>query len=69
MESLATGGAKKRGKPPPRIAHLEESISRHKTHVGRLEAIMRLLDNGGPLSCLSNADVCASELVGSLLHL
>ena len=49
METLATGGGKKRGKPPPRIAHLEEAIGRHKTHVGRLEALMRLLDNGAPL--------------------
>ena len=48
LESLQTGGGKKRGKPPPRLTHLEESISRHKTHVARLEAIMRLIDNGEP---------------------
>ena len=46
LEALGTGGAKKRGKPPPRAAHLEEAINRHRTHVGRLEGIMRLLDNG-----------------------
>lgn len=51
METLGTGGGKKRGKPPPRIAHLEEAIGRHRTHVGRLEALMRLLDNGGLPAC------------------
>ena len=50
LETLQTGGGKKRGKPPPRLTHMEESISRHKAHVVRLEAIMRLLDNGTPFS-------------------
>lgn len=56
LEGLQTGGGKKRGKPPPRLTHLEESISRHKTHVARLEAIMRLLDNGAPAlpQCAAN---------------
>lgn len=36
---------KRKQKPPPRLAHLEESVNRHKTHIGRLEQIIRLLDN------------------------
>ena len=44
MEGLATN-MKKKGKPPPRQAHLEESIARHKAHITRLEQLLRLLDN------------------------
>ena len=44
MESLASNN-KKKNKLPPRHAHLEESIVRHKAHVTRLEQMMRLLDN------------------------
>jgi hypothetical protein len=44
MEGLVTG-QKKKGKPPPRQAHLEESIGRHKAHITRLEQLLRLLDN------------------------
>ena len=43
IERLQNG--KKKAKPPPRLAHLEESALRHKAHVARLEQIMRLLDN------------------------
>lgn len=43
VEGLA---ATKRGKkPPPRLAHFEESINRHRQHVLRLEQMLRLLDN------------------------
>mmetsp|Transcript_32597 Transcript_32597/g.92416 ORF Transcript_32597/g.92416 Transcript_32597/m.92416 type:complete len:687 (-) Transcript_32597:89-2149(-) len=35
----------KKNKPPPRLAHFEESISRHKEHIRRLEQMLRLLDN------------------------
>ncbi|KAK9814381.1 hypothetical protein WJX72_004900 [[Myrmecia] bisecta] len=38
-------GQKKKNKPPPRMAHLEESSTRHRQHVVRLEQILRLLDN------------------------
>mmetsp|Transcript_10710 Transcript_10710/g.37183 ORF Transcript_10710/g.37183 Transcript_10710/m.37183 type:complete len:738 (-) Transcript_10710:1025-3238(-) len=39
------GGKKTKGKAPPRLTHLEESVSRHKEHTGRLEQVMRLLEN------------------------
>uniref|UniRef100_A0A0C9S7D0 TSA: Wollemia nobilis Ref_Wollemi_Transcript_13819_1688 transcribed RNA sequence n=1 Tax=Wollemia nobilis TaxID=56998 RepID=A0A0C9S7D0_9CONI len=36
----------KKGKTrPPKLTHLEESISRHKAHISKLELILRLLDN------------------------
>lgn len=44
IESLQSN-VKRKQKPPPRLAHLEESVNRHKTHIGRLEQIIRLLDN------------------------
>ena len=44
MEALASN-VKKKGKLPARHGHLEESISRHKQHVVRLEQMLRLLDN------------------------
>jgi CCR4-NOT transcription complex subunit 3 len=43
VEGLAS--TKRGKKPPPRLAHFEESISRHKQHVLRLEQMLRLLDN------------------------
>lgn len=36
---------KKGGKPPLRLAHLEESCARHRQHITRLEQMLRLLDN------------------------
>lgn len=51
IERLQNG--KKKAKPPPRLAHLEESAMRHKAHVARLEQIMRLLDNEArPIPCI-----------------
>ena len=44
MEGLASN-VKKKGKLPARHGHLEESISRHKQHIVRLEQMLRLLDN------------------------
>lgn len=44
IESLQST-IKRKQKPPARLAHLEESVTRHKTHIGRLEQIIRLLDN------------------------
>ena len=47
IESLLTTG--KRGKSksvaPPRLGHLEESMSRHHQHIQRLELCLRLVDN------------------------
>ena len=43
VEGLAS--TKRGKKPPPRLAHFEESIARHKQHVLRLEQMLRLLDN------------------------
>lgn len=40
-----TGGGKKGKKPAPRVVHMEESISRHRQHITRLEQLLRLLDN------------------------
>ena len=45
LEDLGSGKQKKGAKPPARQVHLEESISRHKQHIVRLEQVMRLLDN------------------------
>ena len=45
LEGLAGQKGKKGGKPPPRVAHLEESVARHRHHVMRLEQMLRLLDN------------------------
>eukprot|EP00240_Pyramimonas_obovata_P016158 CAMPEP_0118922900 /NCGR_PEP_ID=MMETSP1169-20130426/1649_1 /TAXON_ID=36882 /ORGANISM="Pyramimonas obovata, Strain CCMP722" /LENGTH=288 /DNA_ID=CAMNT_0006863829 /DNA_START=83 /DNA_END=946 /DNA_ORIENTATION=+ len=42
MEGLVVKKGKAR---PPRLTHLEESVSRHKEHVLRLEQILRLVDN------------------------
>ncbi|KAL2650375.1 hypothetical protein R1flu_018503 [Riccia fluitans] len=42
MEGLAVKKGKTR---PPRLMHLEESISRHKQHILKLELLLRLLDN------------------------
>ncbi|KAK9664678.1 hypothetical protein RND81_14G060700 [Saponaria officinalis] len=42
MEGLSVKKGKTR---PPRLTHLEASISRHKAHVMKLELILRLLDN------------------------
>ncbi|XP_021725144.1 general negative regulator of transcription subunit 3-like isoform X2 [Chenopodium quinoa] len=42
MEGLSVKKGKAR---PPRLTHLETSISRHKAHVMKLELILRLLDN------------------------
>ncbi|CAI5469894.1 unnamed protein product [Closterium sp. Yama58-4] len=46
FESEMEGLQVKRGKQrPPRLMHLEESITRHKAHITRLEMILRLMDN------------------------
>ena len=42
-EGLVT--AKKGKQKPTRLVHLEESVTRHKDHVTKLETILRLLDN------------------------
>ncbi len=44
IEELGSSG-KKKGKVPPRVTHLEESIVRHRQHIARLEQMLRLLDN------------------------
>ncbi|XP_039130330.1 CCR4-NOT transcription complex subunit 3 isoform X1 [Dioscorea cayenensis subsp. rotundata] len=46
FEAEVEGLSVKKGKTrPPRLTHLETSISRHKAHVMKLELILRLLDN------------------------
>ncbi|KAL8136299.1 hypothetical protein AgCh_010767 [Apium graveolens] len=42
MEGLTVKKGKTR---PPRLTHLEASITRHKAHIMKLELILRLLDN------------------------
>ncbi|XP_021982118.1 general negative regulator of transcription subunit 3 isoform X3 [Helianthus annuus] len=42
MEGLPVKKGKAR---PPRLTHLESSITRHKAHIMKLELILRLLDN------------------------
>eukprot|EP00891_Asterochloris_glomerata_P001848 jgi/Astpho2/1848/e_gw1.00038.254.1_t len=44
-EIEALQNTKRKAKPPPRLAHLEESVARHKQHIARLEQLLRLLDN------------------------
>ena len=46
VEGLQTTG-KRKSKPPPKLAHFEESLARHRQHVLRLEQMLRLLDNEG----------------------
>ncbi|KAF5836243.1 Not1 N-terminal domain, CCR4-Not complex component-domain-containing protein [Dunaliella salina] len=45
LEELGLGGGKKNKKPPPRVAELEEIVGRHKEHMGRLEKVLRCIDN------------------------
>ncbi|KAF4397134.1 hypothetical protein G4B88_008980 [Cannabis sativa] len=46
FEAEIEGLTVKKGKArPPRLVHLEESITRHKAHIMKLELILRLLDN------------------------
>ncbi|KAL4378130.1 hypothetical protein GQ457_02G035050 [Hibiscus cannabinus] len=46
FEAEVEGLSVKKGKAkPPRLTHLETSISRHKAHIMKLELILRLLDN------------------------
>ncbi|KAI5077480.1 hypothetical protein GOP47_0007304 [Adiantum capillus-veneris] len=48
FEAELEGLTVKKGKSRPnRLIHLEESISRHKQHIIKLEQILRLLDNDG----------------------
>ncbi|XP_021972946.1 general negative regulator of transcription subunit 3 isoform X3 [Helianthus annuus] len=42
MEGLSVKKGKTR---PPRLTHLESSITRHKAHIMKLELLLRLLDN------------------------
>ncbi|KAF3441223.1 hypothetical protein FNV43_RR15136 [Rhamnella rubrinervis] len=46
FEAEVEGLTVKKGKTrPPRLTHLEQSITRHKAHIMKLELILRLLDN------------------------
>eukprot|EP00887_Chlorella_sp_A99_P005658 scaffold1.g5658.t1 len=45
LEGMAGQKTKKGGKAPPRVAHLDESCTRHRQHIMRLEQMLRLLDN------------------------
>lgn len=46
FEAEIEGLSVKKGKTrPPRLTHLEASITRHKAHIMKLELILRLLDN------------------------
>ncbi|XP_019055616.1 PREDICTED: CCR4-NOT transcription complex subunit 3-like isoform X2 [Nelumbo nucifera] len=46
FEADIEGLSVKKGKArPPRLTHLETSITRHKAHIMKLELILRLLDN------------------------
>ncbi|XWS58281.1 hypothetical protein CRYUN_Cryun08bG0020400 [Craigia yunnanensis] len=46
FEAELEGLSVKKGKTrPPRLIHLETSITRHKAHIMKLELILRLLDN------------------------
>jgi len=44
MEELQ-GNMKKKQKPPPRLAELEELIGHYKEHVDNLEKVLRCIDN------------------------
>jgi CCR4-NOT transcription complex subunit 3 len=45
LEALSGGARAKKGKTPPRVAHLDDSAARHRAHIARLEQLLRLLDN------------------------
>lgn len=48
FEAEVEGFQLKKGKAhSPHLVHLEDSITRHKLHLIKLELILRLLDNGG----------------------
>jgi CCR4-NOT transcription complex subunit 3 len=46
IESLQAGGKKKKASNTDRLEKLEHLNERRKWHIGRLEIILRLLDNG-----------------------
>ncbi|KAF8965346.1 proteinral negative regulator of transcription subunit 5 [Entomortierella lignicola] len=46
VETLQAGAKKSKNNTKDRILELEEKIERHKWHQGRLELILRLLENG-----------------------
>ena len=64
MEGLASN-VKKNKKLPVRHGHLDESISRHKQHITRLEQMLRLLDNEVRDHCSRG---WIADLPGSLQH-
>lgn len=39
------GALKKKQKPPPRMAELEETVTQYKLHVDHLEKVLRCIDN------------------------
>ena len=46
IEALAeTKKSKSKSTRPPRLGHLEESMSRHHQHIQRMELVLRLVDN------------------------
>eukprot|EP00958_Prasinococcus_capsulatus_P007928 scaffold742_cov395-Prasinococcus_capsulatus_cf.AAC.5 len=44
-QELESYAGKKMKQRPPRFYHLEESVSRHKEHIRKLEQVMRLVDS------------------------
>ena len=45
VEDINGGKNKKKSKATPRLSLLEDGIERHQLHIGRLEQILRLVDN------------------------
>jgi len=45
LESVGATGGRRKGRLPPRAATLAAAADRHRAHVARLEALLRLLDN------------------------
>ncbi len=45
LEGLQAVKTRKGAKPAPRLVHLEESVLRHRTHIARLEQLLRLMEN------------------------
>ncbi|KAG5222123.1 negative regulator of transcription [Salix suchowensis] len=70
-EAEIEGLTVKKGKTrPPRLTHLETSITRHKLHIKKLELILRLLDNdelspeeGAPVHSLKTSVVTSAPQI------
>lgn len=64
-EAEAAATTKKGKKPAPRVVHMEESITRHRQHIMRLEQLLRLLDNDAVQGAWGRGAGIGSEHAGA----